>query len=179
MDNTVLIVALVSTIAFGLYSLVAGVFSDIGHHGSGGHSGDGWAILEFISIQAILLSLMSYSWSWLYWETHVDGTVLQVLLTFLSGSAMVALYVIGMRLIKRLNSPDSLEGFTPTVGMHASVYLTIPPAGQGMGQVTFLDASKGDYQINATSTSDEAIGTGSAVVVTELNLPSSVTVRLA
>lgn len=180
MDNTVLIVAMVSTIGFGLYSLVAGIFSDIGHHGVGGHGGgDGWAIFEFISIQAILLSLMSYSWSWLYWETHVSGTFLQVLATILSGSAMVALYVVGMRMIQRLNTSDSQEEFVPTVGMHASVYVTIPPAGQGMGQVTFLDSKKGDYQINAMSATDVAIETGSAVVVTELNLPSSVTVRLA
>lgn len=178
MDNTVLIVALVSTIAFGLYSLVAGVFSDIGHHGGGGHGGDGWHALEFISIQAILLAVMSYSWSFLYWQTHASGVPLQVLATFLSGSAMVALYVFGMRAIKQLNTPEKPREFAPLVGMSATTYLSIPAAGEGMGQVTILDPKQGDFQVNALSESEEAIETGCLVVVTAVQ-QNSVTVRKA
>lgn len=181
MENTPLIVALVSTIGFVLYSLVAGIFSDFGHHGASSHGhieGDGWAALEFISIQAILLALMSYSWSWLFWETHVDGMTLQVLATFLSGSAMVALYVIGMRMIKRLNTEESPQEFIPTVGMPAVAYLNIPAAGDGMGQVTILDIKKGSLQINATSEGDQLIETGCPVVVTAVHA-GSVTVRKA
>lgn len=177
MDNTVLIVALVSTIGFGLYSLVAGVFSDIGHHGAaGGHGGDGWSAMEFISIQAILLALMSYSWSFLYWQTRVEGVPLQVLATLLSGSAMVALYVFGMRAIKRLNTPNTFKEFAPVVGMSATTYLSIPAAGEGMGQVTILDPKKGDFQVNAYSESAEAIETGCLVTVTAVQ-QNSVTVR--
>lgn len=176
MDNTVLIAALVSTIGFGLYSLVAGIFSDIGHHGVGGHGGDGWHAMEFISIQAILLALMSYSWSFLYWQARVEGVPLQALATFVSGSAMVALYVYGMRAIKRLNTPDTPREFIPVVGMSATTYLSIPAAGEGMGQVTILDSKKGDFQINANSESDAVIETGCLVVVTAIQ-QNSVTVR--
>jgi hypothetical protein len=176
MDNTVLIVALVSTIAFALYSLVAGVFSDIGHHGGGGHGGDGWHALEFISIQAILLAAMSYSWSFLYWQARAVGFPLQALAALLSGSAMVVLYVFGMRAIKRLNTPDTFKEFAPVVGMSATTYLSIPGSGEGMGQVTILDPKKGDFQINAYSESAEAIETGCLVVVTAVQ-QNSVTVR--
>ena len=177
MDNTVLIVALVSTIGFGLYSLVAGIFSDIGHHGAGGgHGGDGWHALEFISIQAILLAVMSYSWSFLYWQARVEGIPLQVVATILSASAMVALYVFGMRAIKRLNTPDTFKEFAPVVGMSATTYLSIPAAGEGMGQVTILDPKKGDFQVNAYSENDQAIETGCLVVVTAVQ-QNSVTVR--
>lgn len=177
MENTFLIVALVSTIGFGLYSLVAGVFSDIGHHGSaGGHDGDGWSAMEFISIQAILLAVMSFSWSFLYWQARAEGLPLQVLATFMSGSAMVALYVFGMRAIKRLNTPDAPKEFVPEIGMSATAYLSIPAAGEGMGQVTILDPKKGDFQVNAYSEGAEAIETGCLAVVTAVQ-QNSVTVR--
>lgn len=176
--DTTLIVALVSTIAFILYSLVAGVFADIGHHGSAGGTADsGWGLFEFISIQAILLAVMGYSWSWLFWQIKTPELFIQIVATFLSGTALVVLYAFGMRLITRLNSPDTIEGFVPAVGMHGVVYLTIPAFTDGMGSVTFMDSAKGDFQINATSESGTEIDTGTAVVVTDVNLPSSVTVR--
>jgi len=170
LENPAFIVAMVSTIGFGLYTLVASVLGDH-HSGNGSHHGghgsaEGWAMLEYISVQAILLAMMSYSWSWLYWATVTNGVLLQSVATLLSGSAMVALYVGGMRLIKKLNTPESHPEFEPAVGMQGVVYLTIPPAGEGFGQVTLRDPQLGDFQVNATS-HEEEIESGSLVVVSE------------
>lgn len=180
MEDTPFIVAMVSTIGFVLYTLVVGALGGDHHGGHGSHDGhgvgDGWGLLQFISLQAILLALMSYSWSWLYWGTLTESEFLQAGATALSGSAMTALYGVGMRLIRKLNTTDTIEAFKPVVGMQGTVYLSIPSAGSGAGQVTFLDPKKGDFQVDAMSASDEAIETGSLVVVTETS-SLSVTVR--
>lgn len=181
LENPAFIVAMVSTIGFVLYTLVAGALGD--HHGGGGsdhgsHGGaDGWGLLQLISVQAVLLAMMSYSWSWLYWVTVNNDILIQIGLTLLSGTAMVGLYVGGMRLIGKLNTPESLPDFEPTVGMQGVVYLTVPPAGDGFGQVTFLHPQLGDFQVNATS-HEEEIATGSLVFVTETD-QLSVKVRKA
>lgn len=180
MENTAFIVAMVSTIGFALYTLVAGALGG-DHHGShgthGGHDvSEGWGLLQLISLQALLLAMMSYSWNWLYWVTVTESVLLQVCATVLSGSGMVALYLFGMRLIKKLNTDTSIESFIPAVGMQGTVYLSIPADGAGFGQVTLLDPNKGDFQINAKSSSEEAIETGSLVILTEVS-QLSVTVR--
>lgn len=177
MESTALIVALVSTIAFVLYSLVASIV-DIGHHHGGAcETGNSAGVLQFISIQSVLLAVMSYSWSWIYWQIEVSSFPIQLIATILSGTAMVSLYVFGMRYIRSLNSPDQLVAFVPTVGMVGEVYLTVPAGKGGMGQVTIIDPVHGDFQVSAFAHSDVAIEAGSSVVVTEVYPHQHVVVR--
>lgn len=179
MDNTILLIAIAATLVFAIYTLIASFTGD--HHAMEGQAdvGDGFGILQFFSIQSMLLAIMSYSWSWLFWSKDADGTTLPVLATLASGTAMVAFYVFGMRSLRKLNSSDVIEQFSPEIGMHATVYSTIPPCDGGHGVITFMCPKRGDFEINATSTSQDPIATGSKVVVAELNLPSNVIVRLA
>jgi hypothetical protein len=178
MGSTAMIIAVVSTVTFLLYLLVGGI-SDITHHGAvdAGH-GDGWSVLQFISIQSVLLCTMSFSWSWIYWSTHFASSWVQILGTLACGSGLTYLYIGGLKLISKLNSSDKTYEFVPVVGAHAQVYLCIPAAGEGSGIVTVADPATGSYQFNATTDATDKISTGSQVVITEVNLPSNVKVRL-
>lgn len=181
MDNTILMLAIAATAVFVIYTLIASFFGD--HHSSdnsgAGDAGDGFSILQFLSIQSALLAVMSYSWSWLFWVQGGTGVVVAAIGTFLTGTAMVAFYVLGMRALRKLNTSDQIEDFVPEVGMHATVYTTIPADGKGTGLITILCAKRGDFQINAATLGKDSIATGTNVVLAELNLPSNVIVRLA
>jgi hypothetical protein len=176
--DTAMIIAVVSTIAFLLYMLVSGV-SDITHHGATDAShGDGWSVLQFISIQSVLLGTMSFSWSWIYWSTHFTSGWVQILGTLVCGCGLTYMYLGGLKLVSKLNSSDKVYDFIPAVGAHAHVYLCIPAAGEGFGIVTVADPATGSYQFNAVTDATDKISTGSQVVITEVNLPSNVKVRL-
>jgi hypothetical protein len=176
--STAMIIACVSTITFLLYMLIGGV-SDLTHHGAtdAGH-GDGWSVLQFISIQSVLLCAMSFSWSWIYWSTHFTESWVQILGTLVCGCALTYLYLGGLKLISKLNSSDKVYDFVPVVGTHAQVYLTVPAAEGGSGIVTVADHNTGSYQFNAVTDASVEISTGSQVIITEVNLPSNVKVRL-
>jgi hypothetical protein len=169
--ESVLIVALVSTIAFFCYFLFMGAGESdadtIAHDGLA-YAAEGWSILQFLSVQLVLLSVMSYSWSWLFFSQRLEGTPLQIGATLVVGSAMVALYVGLMKAIRRLNSSDTIQGFRPAAGMKATVYSRVPAKGEAVGVVTFLDRRLGDVMMDATTLSDMDIQNGAEVVVTEV-----------
>ncbi|MBD8088481.1 hypothetical protein IFT48_00555 [Pseudomonas fluorescens] len=180
MDKPILMLAIAATVVFVLYTMFASFFGD--HHNTdsgGGDSGEGFSVLQFLSIQSALLAVMSYSWSWLFWTAGGTDKAIAALATVITGTAMVAFYVLGMRGLRKLNTHDQIDEFTPAVGMHATVYSTIPANNAGYGLVTILCPKRGDFQINATSVSKDPIVTGTKVVLAELNLPSSVIVRPA
>lgn len=180
MENPIHMLAMASTIAFVVYMLFASLFGD--HHGADASSsdvGDGFSVLQFLSIQSVLLAVMSYSWSWLFWSQGDLGMAGAAIATVFSGSAMVAFYVLGVHALKKLNTRDHIEAFVPEVGMHATVYTTIPPGGTGYGLITILCPNRGDFEFNATTLGKDPIATGTKVVLAELNLPSNVIVRLA
>lgn len=174
-SESVLIVALVSTIAFFGYFLLSGFGDtdyDIPSDDSAGYSAAAWGVLQFLSIQLVLLAAMSYSWSWLFFSQRIEGTPMQVGATMVVGSAMVALYLVLVKQMKKLNSSGRLNGFTPEVGMKATVYSTIPAGAEAVGVVTFMDRQLGDVMIDATTRGNLAIPTGSSVVVTQVSARS-------
>lgn len=180
MDHTVLMVAIASTLIFVCYSLVAIYMGET--HGADPHAGgaaEGFSVLQFFSIQSVLLALMSYSWGWLFWTKEMDSSLLAVGATLASGTFMVSLYVFGMRSLRQLNTSDQIREFEPQIGMHGSVYSTIPASGKGNGIITILCPNRGDFQFQANSLEESPIATGTNVVITELNLPSNLTVRTA
>lgn len=167
----VLVVALVSTIAFFTYFFFSGIDGGDGDavaHDGLAYAAEGWSILQFLSVQLVLLSVMGYSWSWLFFSQRVEGTPLQAAATFVVGTAMVALYVAMMKAIRRLNSSGRIEGFRPAIGMKATVYSRVPAKAEAAGVVTFLDRRLGDVMIDATTQSDMDIQNGAEVVVTEV-----------
>lgn len=175
--NSVLIVALVSTIAFFCYFLIGAGDSEPSADAGGEHGSSGWSILQFISIQFVLLSVMSYSWSWLFFSHRVEGAIPQIFSTVTVGTAMVVLYLMLMRGIRRLNTPEA-GGFIPEVGMMATVYSRIPARGKALGMVTFLDRRFGDVMMDATTQSETDIPNGSNVIVEQVG-PRAVVVRPA
>ena len=79
-----------------------------------------------------------------------------------------------MRHLYRLKS-DGTVRIERTLGQPASVYLSIPPKGNGTGKVTAtLQGRTVEYV--AMNASDEAISTGSEVVVTRVVGPGTVEV---
>jgi hypothetical protein len=166
----ILIIAIASTVASILYSLAAGAFGGDAVEGlEGPGEGGGWSILQFISLQAILVATMSLSWSLLYWQGKDITLAMQIIATLLSGGAMIWLYLGGMKLIGRLNSPSRLQGFTPRVGMGGVVYSRVPGGGESTGIVTFFDPALGDMHLDAITMTDLDIDNGTDVIVTQVD----------
>lgn len=168
----VLVVALVSTIAFCCYFFLVGVAGggdgDASSHDGLAYAAEGWSILQFLSVQLVLLSVMSYSWSWLFFSQRIEATPIQIVSTLVVGTAMVTLYIALMKAMRRLNSSGTIQGFKPAVGMSATVYSRIPANAEAVGVVTFLDRRLGDVMMDATTLADMDIPNGAPVVVTEV-----------
>jgi len=172
--DSVLVIAVASTIASVGYALIGGGFGDGADSADGVDSLDGtesstsWNILQFLSIQFLLMVVMSFSWSWLYWRETGSAPAFQFLGTLVTGIILTSLYYFGMKGIRKLNSPDRQKGFKPRPGMSGRVYVRIPECREGIGIVTFLDPVLGDVEMNAITDEETTIANGKTVVITDV-----------
>lgn len=168
-SDQVLYLAIASTIAaFVAFFFSGEVLGDAPESNEGNASG-GWGVLQFISIQTVLIFVMSLSWSWLFWGGKGWWLPFQLSASLLSAAAMLFLYIGGMQLIAKLNSPSTLNGFKPTVGMTGVVYVSIPSGRDSHGIVTFMDAALGDIELDAVTMAGKEIPTGERVVITQIS----------
>lgn len=171
MDDPILIVALVSTSAFLLYMFFGEVLGDGADASSDGGS---WDVLQFISIQSLLIATMSFSWAWLYLADW--NVTMRALGTIAIGLAFSALSVYAMVLLKKLNTPVGIKQFKPEYGMKGVVYLTIPASHDDFGTITVLDKALGDIELLAKSF-EGPIPVGTEVTVIEILSDKAVVVR--
>lgn len=168
-NEQILYIAIASTIAACITFFFSGEVLGEAPESNEGNAASGWSVMQFFSIQTMLIFVMSLSWSWLFWHGKTLWWPFQLGAALLSASAMVFLYVGGMQLIAKLNSPSTLAGFKPAVGMAGVVYVSIPSSNSGQGIVTFLDASLGDISMDAVTMAGQEIPTGERVVITQVS----------
>jgi len=181
--DSVLVIAVASTVASLGYGLIGGGFGDgtegvDGASGSDAAEGSSWSVLQFLSVQFILILVMSFSWSWLYWRENGVSTNFQLLATLATGSLLTAFYFYGMKVVRKLNSPTTQKSFQPRPGMSGRVYVRIPDCRGGTGIVTFMDSVLGDIELDAITDETSTIANGKTVVVTDV-LDTRVLVRSA
>lgn len=171
--DSVLVIAVASTVASLGYALIGGGFGDgtegvDGVNGSEAAEGSGWSVLQFLSVQFILILVMSFSWSWLYWRENEVSTTFQLFATLGTGSLLTALYFYGMKAVRKLNSPTTQKSFQPRPGMSGRVYVRIPECREGTGIVTFMDSVLGDIELSAITDETTTIANGKSVVITDV-----------
>lgn len=180
MEDAVIIVALVSTISLFIYMFSGFAFGGGDVDTLDGVESGGLGLLEFVSVQSILLAAVSYSWSWIFWGQHGAIALSHLLLTAVTGTFFVFMFMAAMRLMAKMNSSTTHEGFIPTIGMKGTVYVRIPKSTNDHGIVTLVVPGRGDFQVNAKSDGSREIQVGEGISVSRVNSQAEVTVeRLA
>lgn len=167
--------ALVGTGGYLLRLLFDGVDDDGGAEiGDGASVGDVTATA--LSVQGLLAFLMGFGWGGLAclraleWSgpASVGGGVG-------TGLVFIAMTVLVLRVARRLQSSGNIS-LGRLVGSEAEVYTAIPAAGKGLGRVrTVVDERE---RFVSATTSGEAIGARTRVVIEKVNGDNSVSVRV-
>ncbi len=174
-NEVIQIIALVSTFAFLILLFFGDLLgSDSDGSGAGGSEASAWSVSEFISIQSVAFSIMSFSWAWLFLSDW--SMIARAAGTLGIGGVLVVLYLAGLKLLSKLNSKPYNPSFKPEYGMSGVVYLSIP-SGEGQGVITILDKVLGDIELKASSFDGGPIPAGNDVTIIEVVNPNSVIVR--
>ena len=139
---------------------------DGGFDGSGDFAEGTGAGLQFITMRGIIALLTMFGWSGLCaMEAGLSVAVSILIAAVLGFGALVGIaYVV--KLVLSLQSIHPLN-YRQALGQNASVYLTVPASGQGMGKVSLaLDGALREY--DAVTLGDAPIKTGDVVRVTDL-----------
>lgn len=116
----------------------------VGHHGDAGdlhldavdaHHGDPGEAFKALSIQSIAAFLMGFGWAGLgaYHGTGLHWTA-SIVLGLVGGLGMVWLLGLILKAMYDLQSSGNID-FNNAVGHEGDVYVTVPPKGEGRGQV--------------------------------------------
>ncbi|MEZ6243873.1 MAG: hypothetical protein R3B57_12625 [Phycisphaerales bacterium] len=109
--------------------------ADAGHAHDGGHPG---AEFGWLSIQTIAAFAMGSGWMGLAAMRALEVQFgIAILIAIAAGFAVAWLMVTLMRTFLKLQRSDNIS-LDQTVGLEGTVYVMIPPTGQGRGRVTVV-----------------------------------------
>lgn len=155
METTLWIIALASSSFFVVKLL--GMLLGFDPEGLGDYDGDlGHGMMgdiQLLSVFGIVTFLMFGSWTALgglnQWEWGTTGS-----LAAGAGAGLLSMFAVGFTLskIRKLEADGTLRDFDPK-GLRGEVYLRIPPAGEGEGQVKL--EVKGRLRIYRAVTDDD------------------------
>lgn len=133
------------------------------------------ATFKVLSFQAIAAFLMGFGWGGLGGVLGAEWSFLMSFLVALAaGSGMVWLVTRMMRFMYGMESSGNIH-MRSALGREGNVYTTVPPHGNGLGQVqVIIDHRQRTY--NASGESDTPIPTGSRVKVVRVNSNGTLTV---
>ncbi|MBR6103256.1 MAG: NfeD family protein [Ruminococcus sp.] len=140
---------------------------DVAHDGyiDGGDPGD-FATMHLFTLQTIMAFLTVFSWSTI---VCVHGGMPSGL-AFGIGFAIGVIVMIALAKIVQLSARLAENGtfdLRNTLGMVATVYIPIPPKGQGEGKVTLT--VQGQFrELSAVSSEEAPLSTGAQVRITDL-----------
>ncbi len=150
----------------------------VGHAGVGGHAADQHAdpgdAFKLLSLQSLAAMAMGFGWGGLAALKGSHAALPQTLLVAAAcGAGMVWLLAVLLKALHDLHSSGNIN-ISQAVGREGDVYLTVPQAGQGEGQVRL---TIGTHQriYNATSP-DLAIPTNQRVRVLSVGQANTLTV---
>jgi len=140
----------------GLFALRLVLMLAGGHHGLDGHdAGDAHdGDPQLLSIQGVLAFLMGFGWTGL---VVLSSTPAQLIVALAAALVVgtISMYVMArlMTALMKLQTSGNVDTRS-AVGAPATVYVTIPGQGKGMGQVTIILDQK-QRTFDAVSTGDE------------------------
>lgn len=154
---------IVSVFFGGLEMLDAGEIADT--DGADDAGGSGWSILQFLSVQTILLAAMSFSWSWIFWTHKEFSTIPAIVATLITGGAMVIGFKLALKSMSKLSSKPGIASYVPKEGDEGTVYLPVKGKGIQGGQATFKDPRLGSVVKPVMTDHDQSFDVGEVVVI--------------
>ncbi len=138
---------------------------DVDVDGDGDIDVDADSGVSIFTVKSITAFLAIGSWAGLLTCTLASDSLqwLSIIVFLISGAAAMALVIVLMRLILKLQSDGSLQ--TENLkGSRASVYIAIPAARAGRGKITLT--AQGKYiELDAVTDGDEKLNYGDAVEI--------------
>jgi hypothetical protein len=173
------VAAIIGTAAF----IIRIILMMVGHHGLDTDLGTGDVhtdpadSFKALSIQTITAFLMGFGWAALgaYRGSDLLWTV-SAGIGVVGGVVMVWFLALLLKALYDLQSSGNID-LKNAIGHEADVYLTVPPRGQGRGQIRVIVQDR-QRIINAV-TDGEALPTSSRVRITRVNEDNTLTVSPA
>lgn len=148
-----------------------------GLDGHGGLEGHGSGLATIATLQGVSAFMMGFGWSGLGAYQGLEFGVLASMGVGLVGAiAMSSLFMALLATTRKLHSSGNID-FTRAKGSEGEVYATIPPHGQGRGQVRLVIS--GRQRIVQAGSSEDELPTGTRVRVIETRADNSVVVERA
>jgi hypothetical protein len=175
--STLLAVQLIIACASGFEFHMGSMGSDLGSHGGdAGHHGDmGMPHFQLLTIRNVVAFFSLFGWTGLAFFHQGLPLWAVVLLSCLCGFVMMVLTAAIFYSLYKLQG-DGNVNYDSAKGLKATVYLKVPPVGQGMGQVRVVLQGK-IIEMEAVSTSTEEIPTGSNVLIKEVSSSKAIVER--
>lgn len=131
--------------------------------------------LRILTVRGIVAFLVVFSWVGIVMESAGAKLFVTVPVAAVCGFATMLLLAFLMRAVMKLRSDGNLDNRN-AIGTSGKVYLTIPPSRSGEGKVQLL--LQGSFvEINAVTDEENAIPTGSEVVVIGVSGQTDLVVR--
>lgn len=123
--------------------------------------------MSLISIRNIIYFLLGLGWAGVcLWDAITNRTIL-LFCAILVGCVFVMCFIAVFRQLMHLQQNGAVN-INDAVGRVCDVYLRIPAAGEGMGQVQ-ISLGGSVHEFDARTNADEAIPSGTKVKVIEVN----------
>lgn len=150
---------------------------DLHHDGVDAHHADPSEGFKILSIQSVAAFFMGFGWGGLGALKGTGfGVPTSLAIALICGAAMTWVLGLALKAIYDLQTSGNIDA-AQTVGAEGTVYVGIPPAGEGHGQVqVIVDDRQRTY--NAISTGP-ALGYNERVRVVGMSDPSTLTVAPA
>jgi hypothetical protein len=161
--STVLAVQLIIACVSGLDFHVG---TDLSSHDVGTHHDDiGMPHFQLLTIRNIVAFFALFGWSGLAFYDKGLPVWLVIFLSFICGLIMMVITALIFYGLFKLQSSGNVD-YTAAKGLHATVYLKIPSAGQGSGRIKVILQEK-IVEMEAITIDSKEIPTGSTVVIKE------------
>jgi membrane protein implicated in regulation of membrane protease activity len=155
------IISMVSLFIQIVLSLFMGMDDGLGDIGHGGHSSG----LSIFSIRGVTAFFLGFGWTGVICtKAGMDLPLTLVLAVVAGGILMFAIFLLMLSFL-RMQSSGTLN-YDNAIGQTATVYVTIPPARKGGGQIETMIQGR-LITAEALQTGDEALAPGTKVRVIE------------
>ncbi|MDP3849458.1 MAG: NfeD family protein [Luteolibacter sp.] len=144
-----------------LLSFFVGMDDGFGDVGAGDHSSG----LSIFSIRGVTAFFLGFGWTGVICTKAGMGLPLTILLAVLAGGALMAAIMLLMMSFLRMQSSGTLN-YQNAVGQMGTVYVTIPPAQRGGGQVETMIQGR-LVTAEALQKGGEPLAPGTKVIVVE------------
>jgi hypothetical protein len=174
--STILAIQLIIACASGFEFHMGSMGSDLGSHGGDTSHDIGMPHFQLLTLRNLVAFFALFGWSGLAFYHHGLPIWLVGLLSSLCGLVMMVVTAALFYGMSRLQCDGNLD-YAKAKDLKASVYLTIPPTNQGVGQIKVILQGK-IVEMEAVTNGTEAIPTGSSVIIKEVSSSKAIVERI-